>query len=69
MFNRHDICEAYYLFGSLYHSGQGSKEYGYLSRLSKIGFRPRASLLTQGEHALSENALYIFEELIARNGE
>jgi hypothetical protein len=36
---------------------------------AKLSFRPRASLTTQGEHALSENALYIFEELIARNGE
>ena len=65
MFNRYDICEAYYLFASLYHSGQDSKEYGYLSRLSKIDFNPSINLT---EDKLTEYGKMVFDGLIARNG-
>jgi len=63
-FNRFDICEAYYLFGTLYHSGQYSKEYAYLGRLIKCGFKPGRSF---GEDSLSENGRAIFDNLVAKH--
>ncbi len=43
-FSRFDICEAYYLYASHYHSGQSSEVYKIFGRLSKIGFKPSVSL-------------------------
>lgn len=60
-FDRWDVCEAYYLFGVLFHSGQGSKEYLMLSRLSRLGFRPRKGLEPS---TLSENGREIFGKLL-----
>jgi hypothetical protein len=44
--NRFDICEAYYLFASTWHEGQGSETYGVFGRLDRIGFRPSPMLST-----------------------
>ena len=59
-FDRFDICTAYYLFGSLYHSGQGSLEYAYLGRALKCGFKPGAIF---GMQSLSDNAREIYRNL------
>ena len=40
---RYDICEAYYLYLSEYHSGQWSKDYKRLSKMNKY-FKPSINL-------------------------
>lgn len=40
MFDRFHVCHAYYYVACRYHSGQASKGYAILSRLSLLGFRP-----------------------------
>ncbi len=65
MFDRHDICSAYYMFALLFHQGQWSSTYRIFGRLNKIGWRP--SLLLSGPSDLSENALLIFEQLVRNN--
>lgn len=61
-FNRFDICNAYYVFASLYHGGQGSKEYRIFGRLSKIGYKPALDLC---EDDLTENSKDIFNKLVS----
>ena len=63
-FDRFDICEAYYLYASLYHGGMMSKEYAIFGRLSKIGFEPRQSLRYE---TLTENAKAIYDNLVYNN--
>lgn len=41
MFDRFQICEAYFIVASRWHSGQGSKGYAILSRLTRMGYCPR----------------------------
>jgi hypothetical protein len=62
-FDRFDICEAWLLYASEHHTGQGSRLYRVLSRLDAIGFRARQSLSAD---TLSENARAIYESLVAR---
>ena len=64
-FDRFDVCEAYYLFGSLYHGGMGTKEYGYVSRVVELGFKPAPLLDAE---TLTENGRAIFDGLIERGG-
>jgi hypothetical protein len=68
MFNRFDICDAYYLFASEWHRGQNSTEYAIFGRLHKLRYRP-SPLLTK--KSLTENARAILARLIrkARRGE
>lgn len=63
MFNRFDILEAYYLFGSEYHSGQFSKEYAYMGRALNCGFKPGFIFSYQ---SLSDNGKEIYDNLVAR---
>ncbi len=63
-FDRFDIAEAYYLFGSLYHGGQGSREYALLSRASRILTNVRDSL--RSRYSLSPNGRAIFDGLVAQ---
>ncbi len=44
--NRFDICEAWYLFASDWHEGQGSATYTVFGRLDRLGFRPSPILST-----------------------
>jgi hypothetical protein len=44
--NRFDICEAWYLFASDWHEGQGSDGYAAFGRLDRLGFRPSPMLST-----------------------
>ena len=37
MIDRFAILQAYYLFGSHYHGGQGTKEYAYMGRVLRCG--------------------------------
>lgn len=60
-FDRFDILSAYYLYGSLYHSGQGTKEYSYIGRALKAGLSPGPIF---NERSLTENGREIFNELI-----
>ena len=57
--NRFDICEAYYIYLSENHGGQGSEMYARLSRLLKY-FGPRHTLRRD---TLTENARLILENL------
>ena len=63
MFDRFDICEAYYVFVMLWHQGQWSKEYGIFGRLDRIGFKP--SPMLSGPENLSENGYVIYSKLVA----
>ena len=63
MFDRFDICEAYYLYADLYHGGGGSKEYALHSVFSRLHFRPRPSLA--GPNDLEENGRMIFDALVS----
>jgi hypothetical protein len=42
--DRFDVCSAYYIVASRYHSGQWSKGYRKLSQLVRMGFRPSLSI-------------------------
>jgi hypothetical protein len=64
-FNRFDICEAYYLFASEYHSGQWSKEYQIFGRLNNIQFKCRDFLRSRDD--LSENSQLIYDNLVSKN--
>jgi hypothetical protein len=60
-FDRFDICEAYYLFGSDYHGGQFTKEYAYMGRCLNAGFKPSPMLRYE---SLSENGKEIYDNLV-----
>jgi len=56
-FNRFDICDAYYLFASHWHSGQFSETYRIFGRLHAIRYKP--GMLLQLETAEPEvKAIY-----------
>ena len=59
-FDRFDICEAWYLYLSRYHTGQWSPEYERLSRMSEY-FSPRPMLCGM---TLSENGRAIYDSLV-----
>ena len=62
-FDRFDICEAYYLFFSDYHEGQGSEKYCRLSRMLDY-FKPSPSL---SYDTMTENAQVIYDNLAYSN--
>ncbi len=57
-------CEAYYMYYSQHHSGQGSPEYRKLSLLTLAGFKPRRSL--NDEDDLEPDARELYDSLVAR---
>jgi hypothetical protein len=59
--NRFDICEAYYLFASEWHEGQGSPTYAIFGRLARLGFRPSPLL---SKRSLSPNGRQTLANLI-----
>ena len=63
-FDRFDICAAYYLYGSLYHGGQCTKEYAYTSRALECGFEPGPIF---SYDSLSDNAKMIYKSLKRRH--
>jgi hypothetical protein len=38
--SRFEICEAWYVYASLYHRGQGSRLYKVFGQLNRMGFKP-----------------------------
>ena len=64
-FDRFDICDAYYLFFSNYHWGQGSIFYSRLSRMLDY-YKPSPLLRYEN---LSENAQMIYDNLVDTKGE
>lgn len=67
-FNRFDICEAYYLYGMLYHGGQGTREYAYMGRSMRAGFVPGIGIQYANFDSLSENGKEIFLGLCVKAG-
>ena len=63
-FERFDICEAYYLYATLWHNGQGSESYRIFARLEKIKFKPGLLLSLE---SLSENGRAIYNRLVEKN--
>lgn len=66
MFDRFDICEAWYLFAYYQHDGQWSPEYEIFGRLDAIGFKPKFQLGSNGMAGLSENGREIYKSLMHR---
>lgn len=64
MFDRFDILSAYYLFGMLYHGGQGTKEYAYTGRALNAGLQPATNFRYE---SLTENGQEIYNELVAKH--
>jgi hypothetical protein len=67
MFNRFAILNAYYMFASLCHSGQGSKEYAYFGRLDKIGYRPSLGVTSHNPDRLDEDSREVFDRLVEQH--
>ena len=63
-FDRFDICEAYYIFASLYHAGEGSEEYKIFGRLHALKFKPGPMKADRDQ--LSENGQAIYDGLVER---
>ena len=64
-FNRFDICEAYYLFFTNYHQGQGSDFYQRLSGMLDY-FKPAICL---SYDSLTENGQIIYDNLVDSYGD
>ena len=65
MWDRFDICEAWYVFSVLWHGGAADPIYSYVGRLHNMGFKPAANL---GLDTLSENGTEIYRQLCRRHG-
>jgi hypothetical protein len=65
IFDRFDICSAYYLFGMEYHSGQWSREYAYIGRALNCGFGPGP--MFRDRNSLSENGQEIYDALVEKH--
>jgi hypothetical protein len=63
MFDRFDVCEAYYLFALHHHSGQGSATYALFATLARVGFKPSPFLRDRA--SLSANACEIYDSLVS----
>ncbi len=61
--NRFDICEAFYVYATLHHRGQGSKEYAIFGRLERIGFS--ASFQNVDPDKLTDDGKYLYERLVS----
>lgn len=58
LIERFDLYGALWLFCSRFHSGQGSRGYRILSRLSAAGFRPGAGLQAGRFESDEQRAIY-----------
>lgn len=67
MTDRFAIFDAYYMFASLYHGGQDSKEYAYFGRLNKIGYKPGLGASSQNPDLLTEDAREVFDRLVEKH--
>jgi len=57
-----DICEAHYLFASLFHGGQGCAIYAKFGQLDRLRFKPSSILSKPAD--LNPNAKEIFRSLV-----
>jgi hypothetical protein len=64
MANRFTVFDAYYMFASLYHGGQGSKEYAYFGRLDRLGYKAGLGASSQNPDRLSEDAREVYDRLV-----
>lgn len=62
-FDRFDVCEAYYCYAVHWDGGMWTREYAYLGRLKRLGFRPAPNLDVE---ELSENGRAIYDALVER---
>lgn len=60
MFDRFNICVAYYVYALEWHGGQDSKAYKIFGRLEKIGFKTQTNRFEQ----LSDAEKIIYEGLV-----
>jgi hypothetical protein len=67
MADRFAIFDGYYMFASLYHGGQDSKEYAYFGRLDKLGYKPGLSASSQNPDRLTEDAREVFDRLVEKH--
>lgn len=65
MFDRWDICEAFYVFATNWHGGQWSPEYAIFGRLERLGFKPCLGIQERGAEALTDNGKAIYDALVA----
>jgi hypothetical protein len=68
MFDRFQVCLAYYFFAAEWHKGQWSPEYKILGRLNNLRFSPGAGAT---KSSLDEYGRWVLAKLIrrARRGE
>ena len=64
--DRFDICDAYYVFATLRHGGQFTREYAYLGRLVRMGYKP--GLSAQQGKLTSEGARAVYRGLCMARG-
>ena len=62
MFNRYNICMAYYVYALEWHGGQFTRAYKIFGRLKKIKFHPMNSRLSYEN--LTEEEKIIYEGLV-----
>lgn len=55
------------MFASLYHGGQRSKEYAYLGRLYRLGYRPGLGVQSQNPDRLDSNAREVYNQLVEKH--
>lgn len=60
--DRFDICEAFYVYMTLYHDGQWGKLYRLTGVFAKIQFHPHGNL---DEDTLTENGRMIYDALVS----
>lgn len=64
-FDRFDICEAHFMFASLFHAGQGCPIYGKFAQLERLRFRPSPCLSQPSD--LEGNARAIYQALVEKH--
>jgi hypothetical protein len=78
MWNRFDICAAYYVFAMHFHGGQNSAAYSTFSTFSRLRYEPRSFVDSAAQHGEAsdsmmahgddfDNARYILACLIRRH--
>ena len=65
MFDRFDICEAWWVYAAEWHEGKHSAIYAVFGQLARIGFKP--SPMLDGYEDLTENGQDIYDELVERH--
>jgi hypothetical protein len=64
IWNRFDICSAWYVYAVNYHNGQTSREYKIFGRLVNMLYSPGQLLQARLANGLSDNAKLIYRNLV-----